>query len=229
MHESLSHQDRPAYSIGEAAWYVRIAPATLSSWVTGREYPTARGVRHFHPLITLADPRRGLLSFNNLVEAHILRALRTKHGTPIKAIRAALDYAHTDLGIDRLLLSRELQTDAGEIFLDYYGALINLSRSGQLAMQDVVRVYLQRVEWDDTPRPLRLFPFVGVEPANVSRQIAIDPAVGFGRPIVFRRGISTQVIVDRIDAGETPMELAHDYGLEVSEVNEAIVYERAAA
>ena len=48
----------------------------------------------------------------------MLRALRTAHGTPIPAIRKALDYAQTDLGIERLLLSRELCTDKRELCFD---------------------------------------------------------------------------------------------------------------
>jgi uncharacterized protein (DUF433 family) len=36
------------------------------------------------------------------------------------------------------------------------------------------------------------------------------------------------VIVDRIDAGESPEELAADYGRELTEIEEAVVYERAA-
>jgi uncharacterized protein (DUF433 family) len=169
-----------------------------------------------------------LLSFNNLVEAHVLRALRTKHGTSIKAIRTALEYAQRELQIDRLLLSRELSTDAQNIFLNRYGELINLSLSGQLAMKDLLSAHLKRVDWDSSPLPVRLFPFVGLESAGAPRRIAIDPSLGFGRPIVFRRAISTRVIVDRIDAGESAEDVAADYDLDIAEITEAVVYEQAA-
>jgi len=220
--------DLPAYPVAEAALYVRVAPATLRSWVVGREYPTNKGTRRFHPLIRLADRQHRLLSFNNLVEAHVLRALRTAHGTPVHAIRKALDYGETSLGINRLLLSRELYTDKRELFLDHYGQLINLSRSGQLAMRAMLEVHLSRIEWEASVFPLRLFPFVRTEGVEAPRHITIDPNVGFGRPILQRRGISTRAIVDRIDAGESVESLAEDYRLEVSEIQEAVVYERAA-
>ena len=205
-----------------------MAPATLRSWVIGRDYPTRHGRRSFQPLIRPADRRKALLSFNNLVEAHVLSALRTTHGTPIRAIRKALDYAESALGIERLLLSRELCTDKRELFLDRYGQLINLSRSGQLAMRAVLESHLSRIEWDENAFPLRLYPFVRTESLESPRHIAIDPNVGFGRPILRRRGISTQVIVDRIDAGESVADLIGDYELDPAEVEEAIVYERAA-
>jgi uncharacterized protein (DUF433 family) len=58
--------------------------------------------------------------------------------------------------------------------------------------------------------------------------IAIDPRVSFGRPVVISQGISTAAIVGRIDAGETVDDVAADYGLSTTEVEHAIVYERAA-
>jgi hypothetical protein len=43
-----------------------------------------------------------MLSFWNLIEAHVLRALRTEHAVSVKALRKALDYAEKELGIERL-------------------------------------------------------------------------------------------------------------------------------
>ena len=223
-----SRRDLPAYPVVEAALYVRIAPATLRSWAVGRGYETSRGTRRFQPLLSLADPRQRLLSFNNLIEAHVLRGLRTAHGTPIASIRKALHYAERELGVDRLLLSPELCTDKRDLFLERYGELINLSRSGQMAMRAVLESHLKRIEWDGDAFPMRLYPFVRSESGASPRHVAIDPDIGFGRPILLSRGISTRAIVDRIDAGESAEEVAQDYGLTLLEVEEAVLYERAA-
>lgn len=229
LKSAIAARDIAAYPLGEAARYVRVAPATLRSWVFGRPYPTSKGVGHFRPIIRVADPSRRLLSFNNLVEAHVLRALRTTHGAELKAIRSAVGYAERELGIERLLLSGELMTDRRSVFLDRYGQLINLSHSGQLAMRVMLEAHLERVDRDDARLPRRLYPFVRLDFDGGPKHIAIDPVVGFGRPIVRSRGVSTRAIVDRIDAGETPREVATDYGLKIDEVEEAVVYERAAA
>jgi uncharacterized protein (DUF433 family) len=132
------------------------------------------------------------------------------------------------LGVERLLLSRELCTDKRDLFLDRYGELINLSRSGQMAMRAVLETHLQRIEWDGSRLPVRLFPFVVTESASAPRLVTIDPDIGFGRPILTSRGISTRVIADRIDSGESAEALAEDYGIELTEIEEAVVYERAA-
>ena len=220
-------RELPLYSIGEAAAYLHIASATLRSWVAGRRYPTSRGQRFFEPLLGLPDPDDNRLAFTNLVEAHVLWALRTKHGVPVKSVRTALKYAQEECGIQRLLTSPELRTSAGELFLDKYSELINLSKSGQLAVRKLLGMYLERVEWDRRKIPRKLFPFA-VGGAGAERVIVIDPYVAFGRPVICRKGISTAAIVDRVDAGESLGEVAADYGLETSEVEEALVYERAA-
>jgi uncharacterized protein (DUF433 family) len=217
-----------AYTVAEAARYLKLPIATLRSWVAGRAYPRGEGVARFQPLIRPAKSPPPLLSFSNLVEAHVLRSLRTEHGVSLDDVRQAIRYAERHLHVERLLLSKQLSTDAGRLFLDRYGQLINLSASGQLAMRKVFDEHLRRIEWGDLPFPIRLYPFVSSSAETADKPIAIDPAIAFGRPIVARKAVSTQAITDRIDAGESPRELAEDYGLEVAEIEQAVLYERAA-
>ena len=221
-------RNQPAYPLAEAARYLKLPVATLRAWTLGRPYPTSRGEGHFRPLIRPASGKPPLLSFSNLIEAHVLRALRTEHGVSVKAVRQAVEFAERTLDIERLLLRPELCSEVGQVFLDRYGKLINLSASGQLAMREVLRAHLQRVDWDDQRFPIRLHPFVVGDAAGAEMPIAIDPRISFGRPVVVSRGISTAAIVDRIDAGETVAELAADYELSPAEIEHAVLYERAA-
>lgn len=206
---------------------MRVPSATLRSWVLGRSYESQQGTRQFSPVIKAADRNGPFLSFANLVEAHHLRALRTEHGVPISAVRKALRYAERELKVDRLLLSQELSASGGELFLERYGQLINLTRSGQLAMKAVLEAHLRRVQWRDN-LPVRLYPFVRGETADAPKIIAIDPLIAFGRPVLVARGVSTQAVADRIDAGESVEDLASDYDVSAEEINEAILYQRAA-
>ncbi|MBX6329998.1 MAG: DUF433 domain-containing protein [Pseudolabrys sp.] len=221
-------RDAPAYTIPEAARYVRLPVATLRSWVLGRHYPTAEGKAEFPPLIRPASRQPLWLSFSNLIEAHVLRSLRTEHGVPVKALRSALAYAEKTLGIDRLLLRQELRTDAGKVFLDRYGELIDLTASGQLAMRRLFEEHLKRIEWDSSHFPVRLYPFPSAAAPSGERPIVIDPRVAFGRPVVASRGIATSTIAERVDAGEKVADIAADYDLAQSEVEQAVIYERAA-
>jgi len=226
--EGTDIRDQPAYGPAEAARYLRLPAATLRTWVVGRDYPKAGAQATFHPLIEpgCAQPLR--LSFYNLIEAHVLRALRTEHGVALAELRNAIAYAQKKLHVQRLLLNAELRTHAGQVFLDRYVELINLGAAGQLAMRRMFENHLQRVEWDAWQFPVRLYPFVDATHRSFDRPIAIDPRVAFGRPIVQRKGISTAAIADRIDAGESVDALAEDYDLSREEIEQAVLYSRAA-
>jgi uncharacterized protein (DUF433 family) len=221
-------RDLAAYTLAEAARYVRLPAATLRSWVLGRQYPTADGRSDFPPLMRPASRQPPWLSFSNLIEAHVLRSLRTEHGVPVKALRSALAYAEKTLGVDRLLLRPELRTDAGKVFLDRYGELIELTASGQLAMRRLFADHLKRVEWDSSRFPVRLYPFLSASAPSEACPIVIDPRIAFGRPVVLSKGISTSTIAERVDAGESVDDIAADYDLGQTEIEQAIVYERAA-
>jgi uncharacterized protein (DUF433 family) len=216
--------DEPTYNFSEAAKYMRIPVATLRSWILGRDYPKGESSAFFEPLIELPESESKLLSFNNLVEVYVLSSLRHEHGVSIKNVRKALDYAELEFGIPRLLLSSELRTAIGTIFIERYGKLINMSRSGQLALKIVFENHLKRIDWENKI-PVRFYPFIYVDN---NKSIAIDPSIQFGRPIVRRKGILTSVIADRIDAGESILSVAKDYEINKQEVELAIRYERAA-
>lgn len=221
-------RDQPAYTVAEAARYLKVAPATLRAWVAGRPYPKGEGTAHSRPLIRPAKNPPPTMSFWNLIEAHVLRSLRTDHGVSMDSLRKAIDYAQSSLKIERLLLSPELRTDAGRLLLEKYGKLIDLSASGQLAMRHVFNEHLARVEWDEWKFPVRLYPFLSSDVSGATRTIRIDAQVAFGRPVLADRSISTATIVGRIDAGESLDDLAEDYEVPVAQIEEAVLYERAA-
>ena len=69
---------------------------------------------------------------------------------------------------------------------------------------------------------------MSVETPSAEKPIAIDPNIAFGRPVVLRAGVSTSAIRERVDARETVEDLAADYGLSVAEIQQAVLFERAA-
>ena len=216
-------RDLPAYTVPEAAGYLKMPAPTLRSWVQVVGRPDAR--RNTGPDLLIepacASPLR--LSFNNLVECYTLRALRTKHGVSIRSAVIAKETAKKACKEERLFLSDQLTTDAGEIFLEKYGELTNVTKSGQLAMKAILQELLKSIDRDHLRLPKRLYPVDGE-----NRIIAIDPYVAFGRPVISCRGISTGAIVARLDTNETEEEIADDYDLTLEDVRQAAIYERAA-
>ncbi len=220
----------PAYSASEAASYLRMPTATLRSWLAGRAYPTSSGKRFFKPLITPADSDALRLSFMNLVEAHVLSAIRREHNVSISNVRSALDFVRKEFGADEPLIATEFETDGVDLFVEKYGHLMNASKHGQLEMKEVIKQFLKRIVRDSTGLPIKLYPFTRrSEQLDQPRTIEIDPRVSFGRPVLVGTGIRTEILSERFLAGESPADLAKDYGRDAREIEEAIRYQKLAA
>jgi len=224
----IETREQPAYTMAEAARYLKVAPTTLRAWFAGRRYPKGNGVAQSKPLIRPAGNPPPTLSFWNLIEAHVLRSLRTDHEVKMDSLRRAIAFAEKGFGIKRLLLSQELRTDAGKVLLEQYGKLIELSASGQFAMRHIFNEHLARVEWDEWKFPVRLYPFMSSHVATDRHQVSIAANVAFGRPVLARAGVTTAAIVSRLDCGESIHDVADDYGLSDQDMEDAVLYERAA-
>lgn len=234
--KAFDRRDVPRYGIKEASRCLGMSVATLDSWVNGRKYPTTSGQRFFKPLIELTAS--GSLSFYNLVEAHILLSTRRKHRVEMPAIRRALDYVRKTYPSPHPLLSENFLTDGRDLFIKkILGATaqeqtINVSSWGQLGLGPILDFYLRRVERDDKGWPIRLFPirtsWSGDLTTDPPRVVVIDPAVSSGRPVVNGTGVMAEVIFGRFNTGEGIESIAADYGLKVSQIEEAIRYAPAA-
>lgn len=224
--KELDIRELPSYRTPEVAHYLRIPLTTLRSWVQGRHYPTRGGARFFKPIIELPDPDSNLLSFVNLVEVHILDAVRRDHRIPLHKVRRAVDYLKESFSSEHPLADHKLETDGLDLFVEKYGHLINISQKGQLALRKLLEAHLQRLDRDTTGVPLRLYPFTRkrlvVELGEEPKAIVIDPHISFGRPVLTGTGISTAIVAERYKAGEAIEELADDYGLSSLEIEEAI-------
>ena len=222
----------PAYTVAEAAHYLRMPQETLRSWVVGRLYPVAGKQKRSKPLVALDDPKRQYLSFINLVEVHVLAAIRRHHGVKLPKVRVALDYVKTTFHVERPLIDETFQTDGLDLFVERYGQLITASREGQQAMKEIIGVYLKRIERDTKGLPVKLYPFTRTSesdkvPATEPRFVVINPMVSFGRPVIARTGIPVSSIFERHQAGDSVADLARDFRLDVGEIEEAIRCEAA--
>lgn len=217
----------PAYSSFEASRYLRIPENTVRNWAFGYAQRTGPGrTMRSRPLLKAADTQRHLLSFVNLVELHMISALRRDHNVQMPKIRRAIDYLEAKLRSPHPLIDEEMETDGTDIFINKYGSLINASRDGQLAMKALLQAHLKRIERDERGVAVRLFPFTRKRDADTiveaPKLIAIDPAVAFGRPVIVGSRVPTSEIAQRFQAGESPSEVAQDFGRTEEEVWEAI-------
>ena len=222
FHNNGELRDIPAYGLSEASHYLGIPKATLRSWVLGRHYPIEAGKQFFRPIIELPDKEKRLLSFVNLVEAHVLEAIRQRHGIKFWRVRGAVEYIERHLDSRHPLVEQRFVTDGADLFVEQFGRLVNISREGQLAIKELIQTYLRRIERDSAGFPIRLYPFTRERKPDEPKTIVIDPYISFGRPVLAGTGIATTIIAQRYKAGESIEELVEDYGRPTSDIQEAI-------
>lgn len=223
---TLDRREVPAYRVAEAAQYLRMPKATVRAWAVGQG--------GFKPVLAIErQDRLPLLSFVNLVEVHVLDALRREHDIPLQKTRGVLRLLERLFpGEAHPLADRDLLTESGEVFVEHLGRLISASRDGQIAIRELLEAHLRRVDRDPTGRASRLYPFTRKrqDPESLLREprlVMIDPEIQFGRPVLTGTGIPTLVIADRYKAGESIADLARDYDRPEEQIEEAIRCELA--
>jgi uncharacterized protein (DUF433 family) len=215
-------RDIPSYSIGDAARYLRIPPGTIRSWTMGRIYPVADGEMFFQPLIPIKKQKPRLLSFTNLVEIHVLRAIRQHHQIKLDKARTALDFIEERFQVPHPLAREEFRTNGIDLFIEKYGKLINASQKGQTELKDSLKAHLERIEPDDQGLAMKLYPFPRSQEENGRKIVVIDPRIAFGRLVIAGTGIAAKVLSERFNAGDSIEELADDYDCDRLKIEEAI-------
>jgi uncharacterized protein (DUF433 family) len=230
-------RELPSYSITEAAYYLSIPPSTLKTWFRGYRGPT--GKRHL-PMIKPADGRRLLLSFYNLVEAHILEAARRRR-VNTKRLRIAVEWANENLPGPHPLLTHAFKTAGKRVFLEkLQGHTVEASRYGQivsLKMAPMLKKFLKSIVRGPDDLPIEIHPIrpakrmVKAKPDEDQKRayvlegpLAINPKICSGRPVVKGTDVLASILRTRAHASESLSDLARDYDMDKSEVYKVVKY-----
>ena len=208
---AISVFDQPAYSCMQAAQYVGLKYATLRSWISDER------------LITV--PERNALSFNNLAEAHVLKAMRRVHKLPLQRIRKALLELAKRRETPHPLLDESFETDGVTLCIREAEEVINLSKHSQREIRQFVALYLHRIQRNPEGRVTRLCPFIITDNQSEPESISISPMVSFGKPVLTGTGISTSVIAGRFNARDSISDLAAEYQVDTAILEDAIRWE----
>ena len=222
-------RELPAYSIVDAAGYLRLPVSTLRSWVLGQNYRVGDQPKFFKPVIEIADRKDRQLSFINLVEAFVLAGIRRQHEIPLPKVRKAVDYLRRTFDSRRPLSDEQFQTDGVDLFVEKMGSLIGATQEGQIQMRDVIRDRLERVRRDPKGIPEKIVLFPARPDTKGSADVVIDPRLSFGRPVLDRLGVRTAILAERFDAGDSIEMLAREYEAPPEAIQNAIRCERRAA
>ena len=196
--------------MAEVGRYARVQHTTLRSWIHSKSG---------NLLIPATTGAIAPLSFINLVESHVLVALRRRYHVPMRQILRAVDWLKETYGVGHPLAEIDLETDGKEVFIREFDHPISASRKGQLGIDAILSRYLKRIERDPENLPIRFYPLTY---ETTPKLIVMDPAVAFGRPVIKGTRITTPMIFERYSGGESLKDIADDYGLDVSDIEEAL-------
>lgn len=226
-------RELPSYSITEAALYLAIPSSTLKTWFRGYKGPS--GTR-YPAMLRPADGRRLLLSFYNLVEAHILDSAR-RRGVNTRRLRIAVEWANATLPGNHPLLTNEFATAGKRMFVrKLQGKTIEASRYGQivsLRLAPLLKKFLKTIVRGPDDLPIEIYPIrptperLDAEKKRVYMRespLAINPRICSGRPVVKGTDVLASVLRLRVHASEPLSDLARDYGLDTSEIYKVVKY-----
>ena len=216
-------KEMPLYSPAEAAHFLRLPASTVRAWAFGQAYNDARGGKHrFEPVIHIADRKNRRLSFINLIEISVLAAVRRIHNVPLPKVREAVGYLREHFPSPHPLADHKFQTKGVDLLVEKFGEIVNITKGGQIEMKHLIDTYLRGVERNTQGVPIKLhLPARGPD-ANRPGEVVIDPRRGFGRPVLDRVGVRTEVVVQRFRAGEAINSLAQDYALAEAVIEDII-------
>jgi uncharacterized protein (DUF433 family) len=221
---SASVLEREMFTEAEAARLLRVPQRTLNYWLEGGE---VRG-RTYRPVIR-TEPRGGhaAVTWAEFVEAGLLREYRQAHRIPMAELRAFIDQVRSQFGVPYPLADqrpfasgRELLSvaqDATDLNADL--CLVATVR-GQYVLTPAADSFYKRVTWEgDTAIAWRPHD----DPLS---PVLMRPGLRAGRPAV--KGISTEILWEHEQSGETIAEVAEEYDLSDEDVRWAIAYETSA-
>jgi uncharacterized protein (DUF433 family) len=216
--------DREMFAAAEAARLLRVSQNTLNYWLEGGEY---RG-RRYRPVIReQARGSRAPVTWAEFVEAGLLREYRRTHGVALAELRAFIDKMRQEFGVPYPLADQRPYVSGKELLakvqdatgLDAEFCLVAAVR-GQYVLTPAADSFYKRVTWEgDLAAAWRPHD-------DPHSPVIMRPGSRAGRPAV--KGISTEIIWEHSEAGESVEDIAADFDLSEDDVRWALAYETSA-
>ena len=208
---------KPIYSFSEADHLAGATAGTARRWIKGYSY-LRKGKRIEQPPVTPRTADALAASFFDLLEVVVIARLKS-HGLSLAAVRRLVANCIDLVGYERPLVQARFKTDGREVFVEQGEKLIEVGRrKREAAWNLVLEPFLAELhytdEWADQWRPL-----------GSDQPILLDPDYGFGQPVIEGSGVRTEIIIERVRAGDLPDEIAADFNVTSLQVHRAIQYE----
>lgn len=208
------------YTPNQAAAITKASIREIRRWLFG--YKNNKG-KELPPLWQpqYADTGEKVLGFRDLMELRIVKTF-SDNGLPIRVIRAAIESSRDLFKTAYPFTTNRFLTDGKSIFYEAVksdGELTDLVKR-QLVFEHIIRPNLYAgILFDAEGAALRW------HPVKNSKVIVLDPEISFGRPVLSKYGIPTEIIAQAMKVEGDKKMVAAQFDITPAEVGAAVKYE----
>jgi uncharacterized protein (DUF433 family) len=215
------------YTVRDAVHLTGVSVGRIRRWLRGYRFRSRKKAYASKPLWRGQWEPIGhsiALGFLDLIEIRFVDAF-LKAGVTWSTLRLAHERAAKAFGVSHPFCTKGFMTDGREIFVELHhdtreASLVNIVTHQQVFAQ-IVRPFLKDLDFDSGKGIARWWP-LGNE-----RQVVLDPSRNFGRPIVDRHGVPTEVLARAAAAcGGSLGEVSKWYDVPEAEIRDAVEFEQ---
>ena len=208
----------PRYSYAEADHLADVSKGTSKRWLEGYQY-YREGTRVDIPAVTPHATQASALSFIDLVEVAAIGRLKA-FGFSLQKIRRIVADCRMRFDMERPLPMLKFKVGGRDAFVSDGDVLVAVGgrHRGERAWDTILGPFLNELDYE-AGLARRWWPL------GKSHVVVVDPAYGYGLPVVSGSGVRTEIILERVRAGDLTDEIARDFSLSKEQVDRALQFE----
>lgn len=207
------------YPLADVARYCDLNIRRVKTWFVPRSDTVLQPV--FRPTFWKRDGNY-TVSFLDLIDAWIAGRLRSE-GVTMRTVREAYLTLATDLMTVHPFAHSDIYTDGKRVFVDVAKKVDDASLSEVVSRQHFfpqIRKLLTHIEYSEVSSLAARW--------NIAKGVVIDPAIGFGQPVVKGTGVTTRIVQRAFRANSGDKGLVADlYGITPAAVDLAVGFEES--
>jgi uncharacterized protein (DUF433 family) len=217
------------YAVRDAARLSGVSMGRIRRWLRGYHYRSRKKAYASPPLWQgqwKPIDRSLALGFLDLIEIKFVDAF-LKAGVTCATLRQARERAKEMFKVSHPFSTNRFVTDGREIFVELHRetgqpSLIEIVRR-QAVFAQIIKPFLKELEFVEGSGLVRWWPL------GEKRSVVLDPKRNFGRPILARHGVPTEVLASAVRATGSFSEVARWYEVAEREIEDAVEFEQRLA